>query len=98
MKKLLSASWKVLLLTVIYFVISAVIGTLLPLSNDMMAAMTPEDQAVFMPLYLLNILSTMTVMYLALIHLKYRGWKLFLAIWMTFLGLFTLVNAIEMYR
>jgi hypothetical protein len=49
MKKIFSAFWKILLLTIVYFILNAIMGMLLPLSNDMTAAMTPEDQAAFMP-------------------------------------------------
>jgi hypothetical protein len=97
MKMLLSAFWKILLLTIVYFVVNAIMGILLPLSNDMMTVMTPEDQAAFIPLFLLNIFINMTVMYLALIYLKYQGWKLFLAVWVAFFGLFIVLNYIELY-
>jgi hypothetical protein len=97
MKKLFSAFWKILVLTIIYFVVNAIMGILLPLSNDMMAVMTPEDQAAFIPLFLLNIFINMTVMYLTLIYLRYQGWKLFLAVWVAFFGLFTVLNHIELY-
>jgi hypothetical protein len=72
-------------------------GTLLPLSNDMTAAMTPEDQAAFMPLFLLKVFCNMVVMYLVLIYLRYKGWKLFFGVWMAFWGLITVLNAIELY-
>jgi hypothetical protein len=97
MKGLLSAIGKIILLTVVSFIINAVMGIILPLSNDMIAAMTPEDQALFMPLYLLNIFINMAVMYIVLNNLKYSGWKLFLAVWMAFFGLFTVLNSIELY-
>jgi hypothetical protein len=93
----LSAIGKIILLTVVSFIINAVMGIILPLSNDMIAAMTPEDQALFMPLYLLNIFINMAVMYIVLNNLKYSGWKLFLAVWMAFFGLFTVLNSIELY-
>jgi len=97
MKKIFSAIWKILLLTVVYFILNAIMGVVLPLSNDMMAAMTPEDQAAFMPLFLLNTFINMTVMVLLLTYLRYRGWKLFLGVWMAFWGLFTVLNAVELY-
>lgn len=97
MKKIFSAIWKILLLTVVYFILNAIMGIVLPLSNDMIAAMTLEDQAAFMPLFLLNTLINMTVMYLVLINLRYQGWKLFVGAWMAFWGLFTVLNAVELY-
>ena len=62
MKKLLSAFWQILVLTIVYFVVNAIMGVLLPLSNDMISAMTTEDQALFMPLTLLTMFINMTVM------------------------------------
>jgi hypothetical protein len=97
MKKIFSAFWKILLLTVVFFIGNAVMGVVLPLSNDMMAAMTPEDQAIFTPLFLLNTFITMTVIYLLLTHMRYKGWRLFLAGWVAFFGIFAGVNATEMY-
>lgn len=97
MKKIFSAFWKILLLTVVYFIINAIMGVVLPLSNDMMAAMTPEDQAAFPLLFLLNIVLNMTVLYLVLTNLRYQGWKLFLGVWMVFWGLFTVLNMVELY-
>jgi hypothetical protein len=97
MKKLFSAFWKILLLTVVYFIVNAIMGVVLPLSNDMMAAMTPEDQAAFLPLFLFNILLNVTVLYLVLVNLRYQGWKLFLGVWMAFWGLFNVLNMVELY-
>lgn len=97
MKKIFSAFWKILLLTVVYFVVNAVMGVLFPLSNDMTAAMTPEDQVAFMPLFLLKIFINMAVMYLVLNYLCYKGWKLFFCVWMAFWGLIAVVNATELY-
>jgi hypothetical protein len=85
MKKIFSAFWKILLLTVVFFIGNAVMGVVLPLSNDMMAAMTPEDQAIFTPLFLLNTFITMTVIYLLLTHMRYKGWRLFLAGWVAWM-------------
>jgi hypothetical protein len=70
---------------------------LLPLSSDTMAAMTPEDQAAFMPLFLLKVLCNMVIMYLLLTYLRYKGWKLFFGVWMAMWGLITVVNFIELY-
>lgn len=97
MKKIFSAFWKILVMTVIYFIVNAVMGVVLPLSNDMMAAMTPEDQAAFTPLFLLKVLINMVVMYQMLTYLRYKSWKLFLGVWMAFWGLITVLNAIELY-
>jgi hypothetical protein len=97
MKKVLSAFWKILLLTVVYFLMNAVTGAVLPLSNDMMAAMTPADQAAFMPLFLTKSFINMVVIYLLLTHLRTRGWKLFVGVWMAFWGIITVLNGIELY-
>ncbi len=97
MKKVLIAIGKILLLTIVFFIANAVMGVLLPLSHDMVAAMTPEDQAVFMPLFLLNVFINMVVMYLMLRYLRDQGLKLFLGVWMAFWGLFIVLNAIELY-
>jgi hypothetical protein len=97
MKKILSAFGKILLLTIVYFIVNSIMGVVLPLSNDMVAAMTPEDRAAFIPLFLLNIFINMMVLYLVLTYLRYRGWKLFLEVWMAFWGLFNVLNAVELY-
>ena len=97
MRKIFSAFWKILLLTVVYFIINAIMGMLLPLSNDTMAAMTPEDRAAFMPLFLLKVFFNMVIMYLLLAYLRYKGWKLFLGVWMALWGLITVLNFIELY-
>jgi hypothetical protein len=97
MKKIISAFWKILLLTVVYFIVNAIMGVVLPLSNDMMAAMTPKDQAAFLPLFLLNTFINVTALYLTLTYLRYKGWKLFLGVWLAFWGLFTVLNAVELY-
>ena len=97
MKKILTAIWKIVVLTIVFFITNSLVSVLLPLSNDMIAPMTPEDQALFMPLYLTNIFLNMIVMYLALITLRFKGWKLFLSVWMAFWGLFAVLNGIEMY-
>ena len=97
MKKIFSAFWKILLLTIVYFILNAIMGMLRPLSNDMMAVMTPEDQAAFMPLFLFKVFLNMVVMYLVLTFLRYKGWKLFLGVWMAFWGLIHVVNGTELY-
>lgn len=97
MKNMLTAAWKIILMAVAYIVVNAVVGMLLPMTNDLMAAMTPKDQAMFMPLFIVNVLINMTVMYLVLVNLRYKDWALFAGIWLSFWGLFTVVNLIEMY-
>jgi prolipoprotein diacylglyceryltransferase len=71
-------------------------GVLLPLSNDMIAALPADEQTSFMPLFLLNVLINMIVLFITLTRLRYRGWKLFLATTVTFFGLFGVLNAIEL--
>jgi hypothetical protein len=97
MKQVFSAFWKILLLTIVYFIVNAIMGVVLPLSNDMMAAMTPEDQAAFMPLFVLKVILNLVVMYLVLVNLRNNGWKLFLGVWMAFWGLIHVVNGTELY-
>ena len=97
MKKFLNHLWKVIVMTIVYFIVNMISGLLLPLSNNMMAAMTPEDQASFMPLFLLNIFINMNANYLLLKNLRYRGWKLFLFVWLSAFGIFALLNNIELY-
>lgn len=97
MKNILTAFWKILVLAVVYLVVHSVIAMALPTSYDMMAALSPADQAAFMPLYSLNIFINMTVMYLVFTHLRFKGWKLFLGVWMAFWGVFAVVNAIELF-
>ncbi len=97
MKNLLSAFWKILLLTIVFFVVNSVMGVLLPISYDMMADLSPQEQAAFMPLYLLTIFVNMTVMLLVFTHLRFKGWKLFFGVWMAFWGVFSVVNAIELF-
>ena len=84
-------------MVIVYFVVNAVFGALLPLSNDMMAAMSPQDQSAFMPLFLLTVFINTTVMYVGLTYLRYKGWKLFLAVWISFFGLFTVLNCVELF-
>lgn len=97
MKKILNAIWKILVLTIVFFIVNAIMGVVLPLSNDMMAAMSANDQAAFMPLFLINIIINLTVMYIMLTNLTQRKWKLLVSVWAAFWGLFTLMNAIELY-
>ena len=97
MKNIFSAFWKILLLTIVYFIVNAIMGVVLPLSSDMMAAMTPQDQAAFMPIFLLKVFLNIVVMYLVLTFSRLKGWKLFLGVWMAFWGLVSVLNGIELY-
>ena len=97
MRKILTASWKILILTIVYFVGNAIMGMILPLSNDMVAAISPEEQAAFMPLTLLNTMINMTVMYVVLTCVCLKGWKLFLGVWVAFFGIFVAANLVELY-
>lgn len=96
MKNTLVAVPKIAALVVVHFVANAVMGVLLPLTNDLVAALPAAEQAVFMPLYLLNVLINMIVLYVVLDRLRYRGWKLFLAVAVAFFGLFSVLNGIEL--
>jgi hypothetical protein len=86
-----------MVLVVVYFLANAVMSSLLPLSNDIIAALTPEDRARYFPLLLVNIAINMTVMFLVLQNVRYRGWKLVFGTCVTFWGIFTVLNAIELY-
>jgi len=97
MKKLLGAFWRICVLTIVYFIVNSILGILLPLSNDMMANMTSNDQALFFPLFLLNAFINMLVLYLLLKNMRFRGWKLFLSVWLTMAGLMSIMNCIELY-
>lgn len=96
MKNILSALLRILLLTVVYFIVNAIVGVLLPLSHDMIAALPPEEQASFMPLFFFNTLINMAVLFTTLTSLRYKGWKLVLAGTITFFGLFSVLNVIEL--
>jgi len=97
MKNALFALLKIGALVVVYFIANAVVGVLLPLSNDMVAALPADEQAPFMPLFLLNVLINMSVLFIVLTCLRYKGWKLFLATTIAFFGLFGVLNAIELF-
>jgi hypothetical protein len=96
LKNILSALLKTLLLTAVYFIVNAVVGVLLPLSHDMIAALPPEEQALFMPLFLLNTFLNVAVLLTTLSCLRYKGWKLVLAGTISFFGLFGVLNVIEL--
>ncbi|MBN1536680.1 MAG: hypothetical protein JW908_08115 [Anaerolineales bacterium] len=97
MNKVLSAFWKILLLTIVFFIVNAAMGVALPLSNDLMAAMTPEDQAAFMPLFYFDTSIKMTVLYLVLTTLRDKGMKLYLGVWLAFFGIVSMVNDTELF-
>jgi hypothetical protein len=96
MKNILSTVFKVFVLVVVFFIVNAILGVLLPLSHDMVAALSPEEQASFMPLFLLNTLVNVAVLLTTLSCLRYKGWKLFLAGTISFFGLFGVLNGIEL--
>jgi hypothetical protein len=95
MKKVVFTVLKILALVIVYFIVSAVFGVLLPLSHNMMEELSVEEQPLFMPLYLFNILINMSVVMLIMTKLRYTGWKLFGAGFISFYGLFMVVNQME---
>ena len=95
-KKILSITLKIVALVVVYFIVNAVAGIMLPLSHDMIAALSPGEQSLFMPLFLLNTLINVAVLFTILSCLRYKGWKLFLAGTITCFGLFSMLNVIEL--
>jgi hypothetical protein len=95
MKTVVFTVLKILALVIVYFIVSAVFGALLPLSHDMIAELSVEERPLFMPLYLLNLLINMSVMVLVMTKLRYTGWKLFGAGFIAFYGLFMVVNQLE---
>lgn len=97
MKKVFSHTWKVIVLTLVYFIVNSLMGMLLPLSNDLFAAMSLEDQSAFLPLFLLNTFINMNVIFLVLTKVHFKGWKLFFAVWLATFGIFGLVNYLEMF-
>ena len=96
MKNILFSILKVILLVVVFFVANAISGILLPLSNDMRAALPAEEQATFMPLFFLNTTINVIVLLIVLTRLRYRGWKLLLGTTTAFWGLFGVLNAVEL--
>jgi hypothetical protein len=96
MKNILSTGFKIVVLVVVFFIVNAVLGVLLPLSHDMVAALSPEEQELFMPLFLLNTLINVAVLFTTLSYLRYKGWRLFLAGKISFFGLFGVLNVIEL--
>lgn len=96
MKNIMFILLKIIVLVVVCFIVDAVTGILLPLSHDVIAALSVEEQASFMPLYLLNTLINMSVLFITLNCLRYRSWKLYLAVFISFYGLFMVMNQLEM--
>jgi hypothetical protein len=96
-KVILIAFWKILILTAVFFISNMIMGILLPLSNDLIAAMNPDDRFAFFPLFLLNTFINMTVLYIVLVNLRYKGWKLFFMAWLAIWGIFNVPNIIEIY-
>jgi hypothetical protein len=96
MKNFVSTALKIVALVVIYFIANAILGVLLPLSHDMVAALPSEEQASFMPLFLLNTFINVAVLLTTLSCLRYKGWKLVLAGTISFFGLFSVLNVIEL--
>lgn len=95
MKNIIFTLLKIIVLVVVCFIVDAVTGILLPLSHDVIAALSVEEQASFMPLYLLNTLINMSVLFITLNCLRYRSWKLYLAVFISFYGLFSVMNLLE---
>lgn len=95
MKNIIFILLKIIVLAVVCFIVGAVTGILIPLSHDVIAALSVEEQASFMPLYLLNTLINMSVLFITLNCLRYRSWKLYLAVFISFYGLFSVMNLLE---
>ena len=95
MKNIIFILLKIIVLAVVCFIVDAVTGILIPLSHDVIAALSVEEQASFMPLYLLNTLINMSVLFITLNCLRYRSWKLYLAVFISFYGLFSVMNLLE---
>lgn len=86
----------ILAMTVVFLIVTAVAGLWLPLSNDLYAAMSAADKALFRPLYILDTAIKMAVLYAVIRTTRLSGRKRFAAAWMASFGLFNLVNATEM--
>jgi hypothetical protein len=96
MKNILSALLKIILLTLVYFIVNAIVGVLFPLSHNMVEALATEEQPLFMPLFLLNTFINVAVLFITLNSLKYKGWKLVFAGAIASFGLFSVLNVIEL--
>lgn len=95
MKNILSALFKIIVLVVIFFIINAIAGILLPLSHDMIAPLSVKEQSLFMPLYLLYIFIAMSALFITLKCLRYKSLRLYLAVFISFIGLFSVLNQVE---
>jgi hypothetical protein len=95
MKNVIMSLLKIIVLVIVFFIVTAVFGALLPLSFDMVAALSLGEQPLFMPLYLLNIFINMSVLFITLKCLRFRKWTLVLAASVSFYGLFIVVNLLE---
>jgi hypothetical protein len=95
MKKLISVLFKIVVLVVVFFIVNAIIGILLPLSHDMLAPLSVAEKALFMPLYLLYIFITMSALFITLKCLRYKSLRLYLAVFISFIGLFSVLNQVE---
>ena len=97
MKKIILVLFKIVVLAVVFFIVNAIIGTLLPLSNDMIAPLSVKEQALFMPLYLLYIFIAMSALFITLKCLRYKSLRLYLAVFISFFGLFSVLNQVEIF-
>ena len=95
MKKTLSALFKIVVLVVVFFIVNAIAGILLPLSHDMIAPLSVKEQSLFMPLYLLYIFIAMSALFITLKCLRYKSLRLYLAVFISFIGLFSVLNQVE---
>jgi len=95
MKKIISALFKIILLVVVFFIVNAIIGILLPLSHDMLEPLSVAEKSLFMPLYLLYIFIAMSALFITLKCLRYKSLRLYLAVVISFFGLFSVMNQIE---
>jgi hypothetical protein len=95
MKNILSALFKIVVLVVIFFIVNAIAGILLPLSHDMIAPLSVAEKALFMPLYLLYIFIAMSALFITLKCLRYKSLRLYLAVFISFIGLFSVLNQVE---
>jgi len=95
MKKILSVLFKIVVLVAVFFIINAIIGMLLPLSHDMLAPLSMAEKALFMPLYLLYIFISMSALFIVLKCLRYKSLRLYLAVFISFFGLFSVLNQLE---
>ena len=95
MKKIISTLFKIVVLVVVFFIVNAIIGILLPLSHDMLAPLSVAEKTLFMPLYLLYIFIAMSALFITLKCLRYKSLRLYLAVFISFIGLFSVLNQVE---